>query len=173
MEKVKHKGDKGYTDMLFGPRIKKSSRIIEAIGELDELGSYLGLIKSMIKPLAAKKILEEIQWDLFIISSEIITPSRNLKKLELRFKKDRVGWLEKLCVPKKKWEGCCFFIPGENQISAMFDICRTVCRRAERSLVRLNERRRLEPHILAYINRLSTFLFVQARDSEKRHFKFR
>ena len=171
--KITHKGDKGHTDLLFGGRIKKSSLVIEAIGNLDELGSFMGLAKAMVTTAAAKKIVEKIQWDLYIISSEMITPAKNRGKLGLRFKKERVAWLERLCEPKRKWGGCCFFIPGENKISAMFDVCRTVCRRTERSIVKISARSKLNPHILEYINRLSTFLFVQARDAEKSHKTFR
>ncbi len=171
--RITHKGDKGHTDLLFGGRIKKSSPIIEAVGNLDELGSFMGLAKTMVALRKTKKILEEIQQDLYIISSEIITPPNKRMKLELRFRKVRIVWLEELCKPKKKWEGCCFFIPGDNEVSAIFDVCRTVCRRAERSLWRLSARKKVSPHILTYINRLSTFLFVQARDSEGRHRKFR
>jgi len=173
VNETRHKGDKGYTDLLFGGRVKKSSPLIEAVGNLDELGSFLGMAKAMAASGAAKRILEEIQRDLYIMSSEIITPPEKRKKLDLRFKKERVEWLEGLCRPKKKWKGRCFFIPGENKISATFDVCRTVCRRAERSIVRISAPAKLNPGILGYINRLSTFLFVQARDMERRHRKFR
>jgi ATP:cob(I)alamin adenosyltransferase len=173
MDKVKHKGDKGATDLLFGGRIKKSSLTVEAVGELDELGSFIGLAKTAVTSRATKRILGAIQRDLYIISSEIITPATKRRKLELRFEKERIAWLEKLCAPKKKWGGCCFFIPGENRVSATFDVCRTVCRRAERTLWKLHGRKKISPHILTYVNRLSTFLFIQARDSERRHKTFR
>ena len=173
MKKVKHKGDAGYTDSLFGRRLRKSSPTIEAIGDIDELSSFLGLAKSVQTSAGRKKILEDIQTDLYVISSEIITPAGKLNELELRFGNERVAWLEKKCRPKKSLKECCFFIPGQSKVSAILDVCRAVCRRAERSLVRLRKRRKFSSHILAYVNRLSTFLFIQARESEMRHKTFR
>jgi len=173
MKKIKHRGDAGYTDSLFGPRLKKSSPTIEAVGDIDELSSFLGLAKSILTSGRRKRILESIQADLYVISSEIITPAGKLNKLKLRFGKERVLWLEEQCRPKKPLKECCFFIPGRNKVSALFDVCRAVCRRAERSLVRLRERKKFNPHILTYVNRLSTYLFVQARENETEHKTFR
>jgi len=165
------KGDDG-TTYFFGSkaRFAKDTPLVEALGTLDELNSLLGYLKAQIWQLGGKaskskleisdkEIIEEIQQNLFIIQAELagadmcITEDKVLKAGKL------VNDVEKKLPPIKT-----FFVPGANETSALFDLARTVARRAERRVVALN----LEPkvsskHTLAYLNRLSSVLYAMAR----------
>ncbi|MDP2940316.1 MAG: cob(I)yrinic acid a,c-diamide adenosyltransferase [Candidatus Omnitrophota bacterium] len=170
------KGDQGKTSLLFGARISKSNLVIECLGCLDELNSFLGLAKAVVKSASFKKLIHKLQTDIYVISSEIAAKSENLNKLAIRFRKKRLLWLEKEInnlALKAKFKSCCFFVAGSNFPSAILDVCRTVCRRAERKLVFLNCKAKIKNQvILAYLNRLSSLLFVLVRAFEKKHKKF-
>ena len=170
------RGDSGWTDMLFGGRVRKDHLRVHAVGTLDELNSLLGLAKATVRGKRLKRILHDVQWDLFIVGSELITPQRNLARLERRVDDLSVKRLERLVAEferKVKLEGCCFLIPGENKASALLDVCRTVARRAERLAVALRRRKAVpNPRILAYLNRLSDLLYMLARSEEPSHTKF-
>lgn len=159
------KGDTGFTDLLFRQRISKASHEIRAIGDLDELGSYLGLIKVKIKGRKKKDMLEKIQRAIYVIASEIaIGPEKKKKAGHLLSDKD-THWIEsvvyelegKTAIKKH------FYLPGDNELSAFIDIARTVARRTERSIVELFSKKGEEnQHILSYLNCLSDVLFLMA-----------
>jgi cob(I)alamin adenosyltransferase len=127
------KGDKGRTSLCRGKIVRKDDFRVEACGSLDELCSYLGLAKSLINNAKTKKLLESIQKDLFVIGAEIATTTKFIKKLEARIDNDYVRRLEdniNNLENKVKLKGCCFLLPGENLISGLLDVTRTVARRA-------------------------------------------
>lgn len=165
------KGDTGETSLFLQGRVKKDDLRIECLGELDELNSFLGLSKAAIKAKAIKRIIQIMQNDIYIISSEIAAPERYLNKLKIRLSKVRLLWLQTQInkfYKKAMFKECCFFIPGENFASAALDICRTICRRAERRVVSLNRKIGIKnPLIIPFLNRLSSLLFVLARVTAK------
>lgn len=162
------KGDKGVS--VFGvKKFAKDSVELEAFGELDELASLLGVIKNQPLPGNFRPILEQIQKDLSAIQGNIagVVFGKALKAPE--FKKEKITDLERL-IDKiggdlKPLKG--FIVPGANSAAAWLDLTRAVSRRAERSVVKLARKREIPSQILAYLNRLSSLLFVMARVSSK------
>lgn len=162
-------GDKGDTGLVDGSRVKKNSLRIEAIGNIDELNSLVGMISARNKNEKIKKILTEIQNDLFVAGSEIASPqnkpkikipilnAENVKRIE-EFTNEIGNQLE----PVNK-----FILPGGSVDSALIHTIRAVCRRTERSIVALDEKEKINEEILKYINRLSSLLFVLARYTNK------
>lgn len=165
-------GDSGKTSLFFGQRVFKNDLRVEAYGTLDELCSFMGATKSLLRDKSAKKIIEDIQHDLFILGAEIATPPRYLNKLEKRINNSFVLKLDRRIrqwESKKKFESCCFCLPGENPVSSFFDVSRTVARRAERILVALKRKKSVKnPDIVIYVNRLSDLLYLFARNYEKK-----
>jgi cob(I)alamin adenosyltransferase len=138
-------GDKGTTGTFNGKRIPKSSQLIRTIGAIDELNSFLGIIGG----------LTEIQSNLFTINAiltgaKLVLPADATKKLEKEI--DRIEG----ALPVQKN----FIIYGGNRKAAQIYYARALCRRAERELVGLKPK----SEILIYINRLSDYLFIKARD---------
>ena len=165
------KGDKGRTSLLFGGRVSKHHSRIECLGDLDELNSFLGLAKSTIKSQTVKPIINNLQKDIYIICSEIAIPTGNSKQPKASIKPVNLNWLEaqinKLAA-KVRFGKDCFFIPGANYSCALLDVCRTISRRAERRVVLLDCQSKIKNKlIIAYLNRLSSLLFVLARLLEK------
>jgi ATP:cob(I)alamin adenosyltransferase len=162
------KGDKGFTDLLFKSRIGKDSPAMRAIGDLDELNSYLGLVKSKIKSRKEKEILERIQRTIYVIASEIAIRPEEKKKHGPLLKKEDADWAQSFVYElegKVKIEEY-FYIPGENELSACLDITRAIARRAERSVVGLFRKEKLKNEsILTYLNCISDILFILARKS--------
>ncbi|MCK4519596.1 MAG: cob(I)yrinic acid a,c-diamide adenosyltransferase [Candidatus Omnitrophica bacterium] len=167
MSIVTKKGDRGKTHLYQGPRVSKDHIRIESCGTLDELSSYLGLSKSMIKNKQIKKIIEKIQKDLFILCAEIATEAKSLNKLKERIDNSFVECLDgiiKGLEDKKSLRVRYFQVSGENPVSSTLDICRTIARRAERRVITLKRKKFLSNrHILIYLNRLSDFLYLLAR----------
>jgi len=165
-------GDKGKTALISGKRIFKDDLRIELVGEIDELCSFLGTAKSLIKSRADKKMIESIQVDLFTLGAEVASGPLHVVKLKKRitshcvsFLDERAGILEKTLEDKK----FCFCLPGENIVSSTLDVARAVARRCERKATTLAKKRiARNPHILAYLNRLSDLLYLLARKNEAR-----
>jgi len=168
-------GDKGLTSLCCGKRIRKDHILVQICGLLDELCSFLGLTKSLIKKRQTKKLLVSIQKDLFVIGAEIATSAKFLNRLKKRIDNNYVKRLEdniNNLERKIKLKGSCFLLPGENFISSAFDVGRTIARRAERQVVTLKHKNILKnPQILIYLNRLSDLLYLLARAYEKKHRK--
>ena len=167
---VTGKGDKGYTSLYDGSRVEKSHPRVEACGALDELCSFLGLARALVKSGRVKKVLESVQRDLFVIGAEAATHSKYLKKLKKRIGPSYVKRLDGLIKHferEKRFEERCFCLPGENLIAASLDVARTVARRAERNIVRLKAMGILKNrYIIIYLNRLSDLLHLIARNLE-------
>lgn len=171
------KGDKGLTQLCGGRKIRKDDIRVDACGTLDELCSFLGLAKSLIKNTNTKKLLESIQKDLFIICTEVATGLEFISKLKKRIDNNYVKRLEEninRLETKIKLKERCFLLPGENFISGVLDVARAIARNAERKIVTLKNKKILKnPRILIYLNRLSDLLYLLARAHEKRHRKLK
>lgn len=156
------KGDKGETT-LFNSKtsqsvlVTKDSLEIDAIGAIDEVNSYLGVV-SFNKEPGLNKIIEKLQEELFTIGSI-------LAGANLRFYSTKTKYLEKEIdkmqrkLPKIKH----FILPGGALAGAQLYFARALVRKAERAVVALNNKEEIKPEILIYLNRLSDFLFVLAR----------
>lgn len=153
-------GDDGKTNLGNGNRIPKHHARIEALGTLDELNSAIGLVLAHEPTnLDAAIALKKIQQDLFDLGGELCPPYRQAITL------DKMVYLEEMI---EKWNSDLpplkeFILPGGNLTAASCHLARTICRRAERCIVKLNEEENLNPDILRYINRLSDLLFIAAR----------
>ena len=161
-------GDTGYTSIVGGKRVKKSSNIIEAIGNVDELNAFLGVVLNYLKP-KQKNIILNIQNDLFDIGADLATPL-NKKNNCIRLRKNQTIYLEKEIdkINSKLKPLTSFILPGGNEISGWLHLARTINRRCEVSIVRLSENNKIYLEILKYINRLSDLLFVLARQTNKK-----
>jgi len=146
-------GDKG-TSLIKGEKIPKDSLLFEVLGSVDELISFLGLARTEA-PAEDKREILTIQKDLLKLNSLICG-------FKGKFSQEKVNRLEKKIdqTMKAKSRIKTFVIPGENEYSALLHIARTVARRAERKAVALNKESRINPIILAYLNRLSDYLFA-------------
>ena len=143
---------------------------MEACGTLDELSSYLGLAKSMIKSKNIINIIESIQKDLFILGAEIATEAKALKKLKKRIGNSFIDCLDKVILGLEEKKGLkikCFQLPGASSISSILDISRTIARRLERRATTLDRKKLISnKYILVYLNRLSDLLYLIARSSK-------
>ena len=166
-------GDKGETRLVGGKRVPKDSQRIEAYGTIDELNSVVGLARTFndekINVSEAHRfldvILRQIQDELFDLGSELATPpdffqegmyrvgEREVKKIE-----QLIDECQKELEPLKS-----FVLPGGGKIGAYLHQCRTVCRRAEREILRLSRVEELSEWPLKYVNRLSDLFFVLSR----------
>lgn len=164
------KGDRGRTSLYWGTRISKNHIRVEVFGVMDELCSQLGMAKSLIEEMKTKKLIESIQQDLFVTGAEIATTAPHIRKLERRMNKGHVDRLEEIIQKlesEKKFEECCFYLPGQNLVSSSLDIARTVARKAERRAVTLKNKKMLKNrYVLMYLNRLSDLLYLLSRSYE-------
>lgn len=163
------KGDDG-TTKTFGcdQRISKSSNIAEALGAMDEINSFLGLLKVKTKGLEKfiilgktyDAIIHEVQKNLFIIQAELAGADKTLEEYKLHECESYINEAEKILPPITT-----FFISGGTEITALCDISRTVVRRAERRVVAVHDEniKMVGKFSLAYMNRLSSLFYVMAR----------
>jgi len=159
------KGDGGRTS-IFGcnQSISKSSAITEALGCLDEVNSYLGVVKSKIDN-ENKELIHKIQNNLFIIQAEVAGADKKIPDVEIKNLEEIINNIEKELSPIKS-----FLISGTNEISAHFDFARTLIRRSERRVVAVSEEgiTKITSETLMYLNRLSSLLYALARKSAKK-----
>ncbi len=159
-------GDKGETSLIGGTRVPKYHVRIEAYGTVDELNSYLGLIRDQDIGDKLKKQLCRVQECLFIIESSLATDTnvRIDKKLP-QIKEEDIQLLETEIDKMNEIlpELTNFILPGGNTLSSFSHIARTVCRRAERVTLKLSITNKVEELNLMYLNRLSDYLFVLSR----------
>jgi len=167
------KGDKG-TTRVFGcdQRISKSSTIAEALGALDEVNSYLGLCRAdmrgrsiFVVPVKKRKrsierVVLDIQQTLFIVQAEVAGATKKVSRAKVAALEASTDALEQAMPPIHT-----FSIPGGSHLSALFDVARTLARRAERCVVAVHEEgvQHVSTYTLAYLNRLSSLLFALAR----------
>ena len=164
-------GDKGETSLYGGTRVSKASARVESYGNIDELNSFIGVAKSQITNNEVLEQLKKIQFDLFTLGSESATP---VDKLTLANGKSRLSLIitESEIEELEHWMDAMethlealqyFILPGGGNAATSLHVARTVCRRAERSLIFLNESEDVRPELIKYLNRLSDYLFVLAR----------
>ena len=164
-------GDRGETALYGGTRVSKASARVESYGTIDELNSFIGFAKTEINNEKVLDQLRKIQFDLFTLGSESATPTDKLtlangkSRLTLMISETEIEELEQWMDEfESELEPLQYFIlPGGGKSATSLHICRTVCRRAERSLVFLNETEEVRSELIKYLNRLSDYLFVLAR----------
>ncbi|MBO5850032.1 MAG: cob(I)yrinic acid a,c-diamide adenosyltransferase [Paludibacteraceae bacterium] len=157
-------GDNGETSLVGGVRILKSDARLEAYGTIDELNSFIGLLRS--KTLSENDFLLEIQQNLFIVGGYLATDQSRTKLRDSFVLSEKVITTieEKIDEMQKKLPPLDnFVIPGENELSSLSHVCRTITRRAERHIYRLNRNMNIDKNLKIYMNRLSDFFFLYAR----------
>lgn len=159
-------GDEGMTSLVGGIRVPKTHIRLEAYGTIDELNSNLGVLISLLGDTKDKARLIQVQNNLFVVGSYLATDRQKESTLETQLlPPEEIENIERnidetedgLC----GWKG--FVLPGGSQEAAVCHVCRTVCRRAERRILALNEQMLIDPIIRSYVNRLSDYLYVLAR----------
>ena len=164
-------GDKGETALYGGTRVSKASTRVEAYGTIDELNAFIGVAKSHIDDKDCIEQLAKIQYDLFTLGSEAATPLDKIHlangkfRLPVTIKEEDISelevWMDKM---DESLEPLQFFIlPGGGKAATFLHVARTICRRAERGMVFLNETEEVRPELIKYLNRLSDYLFIMAR----------
>jgi len=159
-------GDEGTTGLIGGTRVSKTDVRLESYGTVDELNAHLGLLATYLENEADKKFLLRIQNKLFIVGSYLATDQNkttlnqssiillsDIEEIELQ-----IDMIDEQLPPINR-----FVIPGGCREAAFCHICRTVCRRAERRILSLAITCAIDKNIIAFINRLSDYLFLLSR----------
>ena len=167
-------GDAGETSLAGGARVPKDHLRVAAYGDVDEANAAIGAARAAAPADAADALLAEVQRDLFAIGGALASPEVAALKAAQRAKvavsAERVAALERAIdaaerdLPRLKH----FVLPAGTPRAAALHLARTVCRRAERTTVRLAREQGVAPEILVYLNRLSDLLFVLARQANAR-----
>lgn len=159
------KGDAGTTGIIGGTRLPKHHIRIESYGTVDELNSYIGLLRDLIQDQAIHTVLLEIQDRLFTIGSHLASdPEKSNMQLpqlfvsDVEFLESVIDQMDEALPPMKS-----FVLPGGHATVSHCHIARCVCRRAERNVAHLAENEPVEALISTYMNRLSDYLFVLSR----------
>ena len=163
-------GDGGQTGLVGGTRVSKSSLRVEAYGTVDELNSVLGFARSICQQTEIFNATKQIQKELFRVGSALATPTasgstaQTVTEQMVEALTEQVHNIEAIEGVLSDWS-----LPGEHSASAAYDVARTVCRRAERDIVRLVESgESVDSLILPYLNRLSDLLWLFGRLIELR-----
>lgn len=163
-------GDKGYTSLIGGTRVQKHNNRLNGYGTVDELNSFVGMIRSYPIDAKTKETIIKIQNELFVLGAYLATDS---EKSDLRNKLDtdeakiehlehEMDRMESELPPLKH-----FILPGGHPVTTFCHICRTICRRAERIVSELSEEMEIESWVGRYLNRLSDYFFVLSRHTAK------
>ena len=160
------RGDKGETDLMGGKRVSKHDLRVEALGDIDELNAVIGVAMTAIRDPDTLAVLHRVQNDLFTVGSDLsIAPGKQLKLPKVS--NSHVSALE-ADIARFSPEGVRKFVfPGGSVEVAHLQLARTVARRAERTVVALSRKQKVNPHLLEYVNRLSTLLYVLALSVKK------
>lgn len=164
-------GDGGQTSLVGGTRVCKTHPRLEAYGTIDELSSHLGLLSALLQQERQRislpdteRFLLNIQHTLFVVSTLLATEEDSnyrpmpLDKGAIAALEQEIDALQSYVPPLRS-----FIIPGGCRAAAEAHVCRTVCRRAERRVLRLREQAPVSADVVRYINRLSDYLFILAR----------
>jgi len=158
-------GDKGHTSLIGGKRIPKNHIRIEAYGTVDELNSYIGLIRDQTSSISDNLILKEIQDRLFTIGAVLAAdPEKVNQKLpdllnsDIEVLETEIDMINEYLPALKH-----FILPGGDVLISHCHIARCVCRRAERAVVRLAADSMVDEKVIIYLNRLSDYLFILSR----------
>ena len=152
-------GDRGDTGLGDGSRVSKDHPRVRALGELDELNSAIGLLVAEELPAELSELLGEVQHDLFDLGGEISIPGHSMLGDAQVARLDAAIEQWNAALPPLKE----FILPGGTRAAALAHLARTVCRRAERSVVALGEHEKVSDAARHYLNRLSDVLFVAGR----------
>jgi cob(I)alamin adenosyltransferase len=152
-------GDAGETGLGDGSRVPKDHPRVRALGELDELNSAIGLLLAEAPPREVAELLGEVQHDLFDLGGELSIPGHAMLE---------EAQVERLDAAIEQWNAELpplkeFILPGGTHAAAVAHLARTICRRAERSVVALGEREKVSDAARQYLNRLSDVLFIAGR----------
>jgi cob(I)alamin adenosyltransferase len=152
-------GDAGETGLGDGSRVAKDSPRVQALGDVDELNSALGVLLAEDVPPAMRDALAEVQQDLLNLGGELSIPGHSILKPQdvARLEGFVEAWNAELPALRE------FILPGGSRAAAAAHLARTVCRRAERSVVALARTERVSEPARRYLNRLSDALFVAGR----------
>ncbi|MGZ8509100.1 MAG: cob(I)yrinic acid a,c-diamide adenosyltransferase [Chitinophagaceae bacterium] len=160
-------GDKGITSLIGGTKVSKAHLRIEAYGTIDELNSYIGLCNDLLSDKNSSAILPEVQDRLFTIGAALACdPEKetkmkipDLKEEDIILLESEIDQMDEILPSMKS-----FILPGGHPVISHLHVARCICRRAERSCVRLkSQNNEVEPIIPKYLNRLSDYLFILAR----------
>lgn len=160
-------GDRGETSLFGGARVAKNDARIEAYGTVDELSSFIGVARASAPPSDVDATLERVQRDLFDVGAHLASPGtsrfagvdpQRIEELERA-----IDAMERELAPLTN-----FILPGGALAAAQLHVARTVCRRAERCVVGLHDESEATQSTIAYLNRLSDYLFVAARFANRR-----
>lgn len=157
-------GDKGQTSLFGGARLPKNHIRIEAYGTVDELNSYIGLVRDVAENEAVKTVLKEVQDRLFTIGSNLASdPSKDMitpdiHQADITLLETEIDRMMAELPPLRS-----FILPGGHTTVSFCHIARCVCRRTERLVVALAENEKVEMMIIQYLNRLSDYLFALGR----------
>jgi cob(I)alamin adenosyltransferase len=163
------KGDSGKTSLIGGTRVPKHHLRIESYGTVDELNSYIGLIRDQDISAQNVEVLLEIQDRLFTIGSHLAAdPGKSkmvlpeLLETDITFLENEIDRMDDLLEEMRS-----FVLPGGHTVVSYSHIARCVCRRAERIAVQLAEESEVDEKIISYLNRLSDYLFTLSRKLTK------
>lgn len=155
-------GDQGQTSLFGGARVAKNDARIEAYGTIDELNSFIGVARTTPIPAETDRTLDQIQHDLFEIGAHLASPGTSrfpgVEVVRIEDLERAIDTMERDLPPLKN-----FILPGGSSGAAQLHVARTVCRRAERLVVALGDDTDATRSTIAYLNRLSDYLFVAAR----------
>ncbi len=154
-------GDMGQTVTLAGKKVYKDDERVEAYGSVDELNALIGVILSFTRDAEVKKILTRIQKELFIVGAELAmekTPKKRINPTHISALESDIDKTE-----EELSHLVHFVLPGGSKTASLLHLARTVCRRSERRIVTLSRKSKINPDIIAYLNRLGDLLFVLAR----------
>ncbi len=165
-------GDAGETGLFGGARVRKSDTRVEAYGEVDELNASIGAARAIVEDPEIDGELASIQDELFRVGAELATPADARARPPVA-PPDPAAWTARLERAMDAWDAVLpplrrFVLPGGTRTAASLHLARCVCRRAERRVVALAAEASVDPAVLAYLNRLSDFLFVAARVANAR-----
>jgi len=159
-------GDKGTTSLIGGTRVKKSDIRIESYGTVDELNSFIGLLATYVDEKETADLLAEIQNVLFNVGCNLAMGESFKKEIKESVVADVLiehveNAIDRMqaAIPELK----SFVIPGGSRSASTAHVCRTVCRRAERLIIALDESSEVDRNLMAYVNRLSDYFFVLSR----------
>lgn len=157
-------GDEGDTALFGGRRVAKSHLRVDAYGTVDELNSYVGWLRDSVLEEEIKQLLTQVQHRLFTVGAALASdpekhpPIPDLLPEDIALLEKQIDRMDAHLPPLKH-----FILPGGHTTVSVCHVCRTVCRRAERLVVALHQTDPVEPLVLQYLNRLSDYFFMLAR----------
>lgn len=163
-------GDKGETSLIGGTRVPKYHERIEVYGTLDELNSFVGLVRDQTNDESIRKVLLLIQQNIYTAGTLIATDPvasensssdsrvKGLTSSDISFLENEIDLLTQKLPPLRS-----FILPGGHPLSSYTHIARTICRRAERLILQMSKKHTVDYQIIMYFNRLSDYFFVLAR----------